>query len=170
MPHASRSRSPLHIKKPPKRDFRAFRSAFVTDESESDQNCRLNKTTVDGDTRSTLQGESHQTGLSVERIEELATRSDLLDRALVLTLPAIPDDKRRTEAELWGEFERKQPALLGALLDAVSSALRNEGRVHLDGFPRMADFAQWAVAAEPALGLQEGEFMRAYTGNREAAQ
>jgi hypothetical protein len=28
-------------------------------------------------------------------IEELTTRGDLLDRSLVLTLPAIPDDKRR---------------------------------------------------------------------------
>jgi hypothetical protein len=54
-------------------------------------------------------------------------------------------------------------------LDAVSCALRNESSVHLDCSPRMADFAQWAVAAEPALGLKEGEFMRAYVGNRESA-
>jgi len=105
----------------------------------------------------------------VNGIEELATRSDLLDRALVLTLPAIRDDKRRTEAELWREFERKQPGIFGALLGAVSCALRNESSVRLDRSPRMADFAQWAVAAEPALGLEEGEFMRAYAGNRESA-
>jgi hypothetical protein len=105
----------------------------------------------------------------VNGIEELATRSDLLDRALVLTLPMIPDDKRRTEKELWSEFERERPGIFGALLDAVSCALRNESDVHLAQLPRMADFAQWAVAAEAALNLNEGDFMRAYTGNRESA-
>jgi len=105
----------------------------------------------------------------VNGIEELATRSDLLDRALVLTLPMIPDDKRRTEKALWSEFERERPAIFGALLDAVSCALRNESSVHLDRLPRMADFSQWVVGAEPALGLKEGYFMRAYTGNRESA-
>jgi hypothetical protein len=105
----------------------------------------------------------------VNGIEELATRSDLLDRALVLTLGSIPDDKRRTQAELWERFEQKRPEIFGALLDAVSCALRNVLNVSLDHSPRMADFAQWATAAEPALGLQQGEFMRAYSGNRELA-
>lgn len=105
----------------------------------------------------------------VNGIEELATRSDLLDRSIVLSLPAIPDETRRTEAELWNNFELKQPEIFGALLDAVSCALRNESNVHFERLPRMADFAQWAVAAEPALGLREGAFMCAYVGNREAA-
>lgn len=105
----------------------------------------------------------------VNGIQELATRSDLLDRALVLTLPTIPDDKRRTEKELWSEFERERPAIFGGLLDAVSCALRNEGCVHFARLPRMADFAEWATAAEPALGLNEGEFMAAYLRNRESA-
>lgn len=95
-------------------------------------------------------------------IEELATRSDLLDRAIVLTLAAIPDDRRQTQWELWQRFEQQRPGLLGALLDAVSWALRNIADVRLDHSPRMADFAQWATAAESALGLQHGDFMRAY--------
>jgi hypothetical protein len=102
-------------------------------------------------------------------IEELATRSDLLDRTLVLTLPTIPDHQRKTENALWNEFEIEWPGIFGALLDAVSYALFNESSVHLATLPRMADFAQWAVAAEPALSLNEGDFMRAYTGNRESA-
>jgi hypothetical protein len=102
-------------------------------------------------------------------IEELATRSDLLDRALVLNLPAIPEDRRRSEADVWSEFEDARPLILGALLDAVSTALRNVADVKLDRLPRMADFALWAVAAEPALGLPAGTFLRAYTGNRTAA-
>jgi hypothetical protein len=99
-------------------------------------------------------------------IEELATRSDLLERAIVLNLPTIPEDKRRTEAHFWREFETARPYILGALLEAVSGALRQYDRVKLERLPRMADFAQWATAAESYLGLSEGAFMAAYTGNR----
>lgn len=102
-------------------------------------------------------------------IEELATRSDLLDRALVLNLPTIPEDRRRSEADVWGEFEEARPLILGALLDAVSVALRNLAGVKLDRLPRMADFALWAVAAERTLNLSDGVFLRAYLGNRSAA-
>jgi hypothetical protein len=102
-------------------------------------------------------------------IEELATRSDLLERAIVLNLPTIPDNKRRTEAQFWREFEAARPYILGALLDSVSGALHEYDNVKLEKMPRMADFAQWATAAEPFLGLSKGAFMAAYTGNRAAS-
>jgi Domain of unknown function (DUF3854) len=102
-------------------------------------------------------------------IEELATRSDLLERAIVLNLPTIPEHKRKTEARFWQEFEIARPSLLGALLNAVSGALRDHDSVRLERLPRMADFAQWATAAENYLGLAQGAFMAAYTGNRAAS-
>jgi hypothetical protein len=102
-------------------------------------------------------------------IEEVATRPDLLDRALILNLPSIPEVKRRVESAFWGEFNEVRPAVLGSLLDAASTALRNEPHVTLPRLPRMADFAVWATAAEPALGVPEGSFMVAYDGNRAAA-
>ena len=45
-------------------------------------------------------------------------------------------------------------------------ALRTHLTVKLARKPRMADFAMWAVAAEPALGTLPGAFMQAYTANR----
>lgn len=102
-------------------------------------------------------------------IEEIATRGDLLDRAIILYLPSIPADKRQPEASLWATYETARPALLGALLDAVSMALRNESTTRLERFPRMADFARWIVAAEPALPWPSGTFLNAYAANREAA-
>lgn len=105
----------------------------------------------------------------INGIEDLATRSDLLDRCISLTLPTIDDNQRLTEAELWQRFEQAQPAILGALLDAVSSALRNLGKVKLASKPRMADFAAWVVAAEPALPWPAGSFLRAYLANRGVA-
>src|SRR5262249_21399234 len=96
-------------------------------------------------------------------------RPDLLDRALFLNLPRIPDDQRCSHSALWSTFRLAQPRILGALLDAVSVALRRAPDVRLDTLPRMADFATWACAAEPALGLQAGQFLTAYIGNRAAA-
>jgi hypothetical protein len=102
-------------------------------------------------------------------IEELATRSDLLDRTLLVTLPRISEDRRRPESEFWAEFNEVAPSILGALLTAVSCAMRNLSAVKLSRLPRMADFALWVTAGEQALGLAEGAFMAAYQGNRQGA-
>ena len=102
-------------------------------------------------------------------IEELAERADLLDRCLLFHLPSIPESKRRSEADLWRAFEAAQPGIMGALLDAVSAALRTLPSVHLDNLPRMADFAVWVSAAESALGWEAGTFTDAYSANRREA-
>ena len=99
-------------------------------------------------------------------IEDLATRSDLLDRSIILNLEQIPETRRRTEADYWFEFDRVRPQILGALYDAVSLAIRNLPRVQLERLPRMADFAKWAVAAEPAMGVPAGAFSERYAGNQ----
>ncbi len=102
-------------------------------------------------------------------IANVANRPDLVDRSLIIELPVIEEEDRRLESELRAAFEAEHPSILGALLDAVSAALRNLPTTRLSGFPRMADFAHWATAAETALGLEEGGFMDAYTGNRSDA-
>jgi hypothetical protein len=102
-------------------------------------------------------------------IEELTTRSDLLDRSVIVHLPSIPADRRKSEAEVWREFEAIRPFVLGNLLDGVSHALRNIETVQLDQKPRMADFALWSTAAEESLGLAKGAFISAFMGNRESA-
>ncbi|MFQ5803608.1 MAG: bifunctional DNA primase/polymerase [Candidatus Methylomirabilales bacterium] len=102
-------------------------------------------------------------------IEELVTRGDLLDRALILYLPQIPNEARRREAEFWRDFDAVRPRILGALLDAVSTALAKLPTVRFPALPRMADFASWVTAAEPALGWPAGTFLKTYAGNREAA-
>src|SRR5262249_54107928 len=84
-------------------------------------------------------------------IEDIVTRADLLDRTLILELPTIDEKRRRPEQEFWSAFESTRPFLLGALLDAVSMALRRLPNVKCEQLPRLADFALWATAAEPAL-------------------
>jgi hypothetical protein len=102
-------------------------------------------------------------------ITDYVGRPDLLERSIMLTLPSMPEDKRRAEADLLREFEAACPRILGALLDAVSAAIRNLPGVQLSQLPRMADFAKWIVAAEPGLGWTPGRFVRAYDCNRQGA-
>lgn len=99
-------------------------------------------------------------------IDHLTERADLADRSLILNLPRIADQNRRTEQQVYDQFERELPQILGALYTAVSAALQRLPNTTIAGMPRMADFAVWATAAEPALGFSEGEFLRAYQGNR----
>ena len=101
-------------------------------------------------------------------IEEVASRSDLLDRLLIVWLPAIPEDRRRREEEIESTFDIVRPRILGALLDAVSGAMRELANTRL-AFPRMADFAAWVVAAETALGWPAGTFLAAFHRNLESA-
>ena len=99
-------------------------------------------------------------------IEELATRGDLLERTILRYLPTIADTQRRDEETFWREFEAARPALLGALLTVVAGALATLPTVVLEHQPRMADFARWVTAAEPALGWAPGTFLAAYERNR----
>ena len=109
--------------------------------------------------------------LIMNGIADVASRPDLLDRSLVVELPVIPEAARKTEREIWAEFAAQQPAILGAMLDAVSVAMRRlpETRLRLKKLPRMAEFAEWVTAAEGALGWDPGSFMVAYEEGREEA-
>lgn len=98
-------------------------------------------------------------------IEDVAQRGDLLDRAVIVHLSAIPEEKRRPESEYWAAADAARSAILGTLLNVVSAGLRNLPTVRLPRLPRMADFACWVTACEPALGWPAGAFMAAYTGN-----
>ena len=102
-------------------------------------------------------------------IEELATRGDLLDRAILLYLPSIPEERRRPEKAFWVQFQEAAPRILGALLDTVVGALRELPGVRLDRSPRMSDFAHWGVAVERALRWPDGAFLHVYMQNRQEA-
>jgi hypothetical protein len=107
--------------------------------------------------------------IALNGIGDIVSRPDLLDRALIINLPPIPRDKRRLDRVLEAEVEAMKPAVLGALFSAVSAGLIKRDSVVLEGKPRMADFAEWAVATEEALGGKRGSFLAAYGASQEDA-
>ena len=87
------------------------------------------------------------------------TKMDLTDRSYFINLPHIPPEKRRTEKDLWRAFDKMRPHLLGAILTAVSCALRQKDYFPANP-PRMADAAEFTLQAEKGGGLPwpEGTF------------
>jgi len=139
----------------------------------SDGLCRL--ATGGGLSKRMLYSDADETILDATRpviidgIPDLTTKGDLADRALNVELPRIKEDRRRTETEIWRAFQSDHPAILGGLLDVVSLALGALPNTRLERLPRMADFALWVHAAEPALGWPIGSFLSAYLDNRSAS-
>jgi len=102
-------------------------------------------------------------------IDDVATRGDLQERSLLVSLPSIPEERRVEEAEFWRNFEAAKPRIFGTLLDGVSASLRNAEAVRLERMPRMADFAVGATAMEGCFGWEAGSFVEAYAANRQEA-
>jgi hypothetical protein len=97
-------------------------------------------------------------------IEDVATRPDLVDRTLMMSLRNIENEKRREIAELKATFENDRAAILGSLFDAVAHGLSRIDQVNVSCLPRMADFFVWASACETAF-WEAGTFARAYEAN-----
>lgn len=139
----------------------------------SDALCRLS--TGGGFRTRQLYSDLDETIIDVQRpvvltgIGEVATRSDLLDRCIVVELPPIRPDRRRPEAEFWQNFRIAHGRIFGALLDAVAAARKNFPFQELENLPRMADFVAWVAAAESQFGWLPGTFAAAYDQNRAAA-
>ncbi|MGW4381097.1 ATP-binding protein [Kitasatospora sp. NPDC004531] len=76
-------------------------------------------------------------------------RPDLAERLLPLRLER--PKMRRTEAELWADYEQALPAILGSLLDLTVQVRATEAETPTD--LRMADFAHLCAQLDAATGL-----------------
>lgn len=103
--------------------------------------------------------------ISLNGINLVATRPDLLERSILFELERIPEKERKTEKKLLKEFEEARPRILGGIFDAISGALRYRPQVNLMELPRMADFTEWGCAIVQALGYAKEDFLDAYHAN-----
>ena len=97
-------------------------------------------------------------------IEDIVDRPDFAERSIFSVCEVIAGKDRLEEEEIWAAFDEAHPSILGALLDAVVMGLQQFHDTRPPELPRMADFAHWAVACEPALWAP-GTFMAAYNAN-----
>jgi len=97
-------------------------------------------------------------------IGDIASQPDLLSRSIQIDLPVIK--VRRTEAEFNSSFAAAQAAIFAGLMQALSKTLAEADNVHDAPDVRMADFFQWGVAVERALGWKPDSFKNAYANNQ----
>lgn len=110
-----------------------------------------------------------QAGVVLTSIDNVINRGDLIDRTFKVVL-SMNSGSRRSQSRLRGLFERVHPVILGGLLDAVSTGIRRLKKVQEDESwdrPRLMDTAEWIVACEPALPVEQGECLRALSERHE---
>ena len=97
----------------------------------------------------------------INGIADFASRPDLLERAILLRLPAMVEKGRRTETKMLAEFDRLLPGILGGLYDIIAGALKAKARRAPPTRLRMADYAHWLAAAEKSAGQSREAFIKA---------
>jgi hypothetical protein len=102
-------------------------------------------------------------------IDDILTRMDILSRAICVPLPVIPNSERKTMQELKLDLAVKAPRIFGVLLDALSFAIRNSDTVRPSDLPRLADFVDFASAAETSFGFDQGAVATAMDENQKDA-
>jgi len=75
-------------------------------------------------------------------------------------LERISDDQRRSEEELWPEFESEHGRLLGAVFDALAQTLRFRETLTFSRRPRLADWGIYAAASYEVFGWGSETFLK----------
>ena len=101
-------------------------------------------------------------------IDDIATRGDLVRRAIILDLPRLHAPS--AEASLRAQLREVRPRVLGALLDAVSMAMKGRGA----GSPTttdlsMVDHVEWVEGAASSLGWNSGHYGEVYAAMQRTA-
>lgn len=149
-----------------------FDNLSFLEKDNSDVLCRL--ITGDGFSKRRLYSDDDEVIYNYRRpimlngINNFITQADLLDRALILNVERISEDKRLTEVELWGKFEKEKPLILGAMFAILSKAMQIFPETPTSGLPRMADFGRWGCAIYSAINDKPfTEFQKILSGNKE---
>ncbi len=103
--------------------------------------------------------------IGINGINLVTTRPDLLERSLLLELERIDPKDRKTEKELYENFEKDLPAILGGIFDVLVRAIELRPTIKLTSHPRMADWTIWGCAIAEALKYTKKEFLIAYENN-----
>ncbi|MEG2289408.1 MAG: hypothetical protein RSA29_03515 [Clostridium sp.] len=112
---------------------------------------------------------SFKSRITLNGINVVATRADLLDRCIVLTLERIPEDERKEERLVWNSFNEDKPKILGAIFTILSVAKGIYETVELTKLGRMADFTRWGYAVAEAMKVGGEVFLKAYLNNQKKA-
>jgi hypothetical protein len=98
-------------------------------------------------------------------INILFSEPDVIDRSVIIELPEIKEEKRKTEGEILQEFNDLKPKILSYIFKILAKAMIARKDICIHRLPRMADFAIWGEAISQAMGYHNGELLKAYYDN-----
>lgn len=98
-----------------------------------------------------------------------ATKADLIDRGLLIQTETIPKANRKKMEEIWSEFYKIRPLLLGYIFDTLVKVLKwkkdHHGLKLINGLPRLADWGEWCEIISRCMGQNHDAFINAYNKN-----
>lgn len=108
---------------------------------------------------------SFQHVVGVNGINNVASKSDLLNRSLLIELARIPEDQRKTEEAIQKKFDAMRVGIIGVCFDAIVKAIKIYPTVKIAKPPRMSDFSTWGFAIAEGLGIGGEKFLEVYRKN-----
>lgn len=104
----------------------------------------------------------------INGIGVVPTRDDLAERMLLIQLNKITSKERRTDTQIWQDFEKTLPEILGAIFNILSLAMQEIQKSQTTDISRIGDAFVEMISIAKALGIDEVEFRRIYNDNVEA--
>lgn len=108
--------------------------------------------------------------LGLNGLNLVVTKSDLLDRSIIIEHEAIPDRNKKQLRRLKDKFNQLKPKLLGYIFDVLVKVLRYEKKhpkeLQLKEYSRLADFVEVCEIISRCTGHKPGEFFDSYKESR----
>ena len=103
----------------------------------------------------------------INGIGVVPTRDDLAERMILIRLNKITSKERRTDTQIWQDFEKTLPEILGSIFNTLSRAMQEIQKSQTNDISRIGDAFVEMIAIAKSLGIDEVEFRRIYNDNVE---
>jgi hypothetical protein len=110
---------------------------------------------------------SYKRCLILNGINYISAKPDLLDRSIVIHLKTIKNIQRKTEFDIFSDFNKKIPYFLHHIFTIISNAKLLYKSIELKSLPRMADAVKWGCAIAESMGVSKEKFLDVYSRNRD---
>ncbi|WP_225743660.1 hypothetical protein [Marinilactibacillus sp. Marseille-P9653] len=98
-------------------------------------------------------------------IDDISKRQDLVSRTVFIETPKLNPSKKKPESEIWKDFNKDFPYILGSLVNAVSVGLKNKGTDNTP-YARMQDYGRYIAECSEVLGWKTGYWQKIYPENQ----
>lgn len=100
--------------------------------------------------------------LLLNGIHTFVDQPDLAQRCLPLRMYSMDESNRKSEAQMWKEFEADLPVIQRGLFDLIAQILIHLPTVEVTAPQRMLSFVEWLAAMEKVQGIPVGIYQESY--------